>query len=187
MAREQEEAPRSHRLVAVGAVALLVAATAVAFGRVFAGRMPTLKLLAAGLASLVIAALLERRSPILAALASAAGLLLFLGLLVFPDTLFYGLPGPRTFHAVAQAVSQVGEQTRVQVAPTAPLRPLLMAAVTAMWTAAFSTHALALRSGSPLLAATPCAGLKSITLPNTTVTLAESVPAGTFTPPVSRS
>src|SRR5437763_5410941 len=36
---------------------------------------------------------------------------------------------------------------------------------------------------SAALAATPCAGLKSITLPNTTITLAESVPAGTFTPP----
>src|SRR5215831_18820869 len=32
-------------------------------------------------------------------------------------------------------------------------------------------------------APTPCASLKSISLPNTTVTLAESVPAGTFTPP----
>ena len=32
------------------------------------------------------------------------------------------------------------------------------------------------------LAATPCANLKSVSLPNTTITLAESVPAGTFTP-----
>jgi feruloyl esterase len=33
------------------------------------------------------------------------------------------------------------------------------------------------------LAATPCANLKSVSLPNTTITLAESVPAGMFTPP----
>src|SRR5215813_2359479 len=33
------------------------------------------------------------------------------------------------------------------------------------------------------LAATPCANLKSVSLPNTTITTAESVPAGTFTPP----
>src|SRR5262244_3743085 len=33
------------------------------------------------------------------------------------------------------------------------------------------------------LAATPCANLKSVSLPNTTITLAEAVPAGTFTPP----
>jgi transglutaminase TgpA-like protein/transglutaminase superfamily protein/uncharacterized protein DUF4129 len=159
MAREQEEAPRSHRLVAVGAVALLLAAAAVAFGRVFSGHMPTLKLLATAMGSLAIAASLERRNPVLAALVSAAGLLLFLGWLVFPQTLWYGLPSGRTFHAISQALSEVGEQTRVQVAPTEPLRPLLMAAVTAMWTAAFSTHALALRSGSPLLAAVPCAAL----------------------------
>jgi feruloyl esterase len=36
---------------------------------------------------------------------------------------------------------------------------------------------------SAALAATPCAGLKSVSLPNTTITIAESVPAGTFTPP----
>src|SRR5262249_41847288 len=35
------------------------------------------------------------------------------------------------------------------------------------------------------LAATPCANLKSISLPNTTITLAESLPAGTFTPPAA--
>jgi feruloyl esterase len=34
-----------------------------------------------------------------------------------------------------------------------------------------------------LAAPTPCANLKSISLPNTTITMAESVPAGTFTPP----
>ena len=37
---------------------------------------------------------------------------------------------------------------------------------------------------STTLAATPCANLKSISLPNTTITMAEPVPAGTFTPPV---
>src|SRR5215471_11025925 len=37
--------------------------------------------------------------------------------------------------------------------------------------------------GAALAAPTPCANLKSISLPNTTVTMAESVPAGVFTPP----
>jgi feruloyl esterase len=36
---------------------------------------------------------------------------------------------------------------------------------------------------STTLATTPCASLKSVTLPNTAITIAESVPAGTFTPP----
>src|SRR3989442_4017106 len=35
------------------------------------------------------------------------------------------------------------------------------------------------------LAAAPCASLKSVSLPNTTITIAELVPAGTFTPPAA--
>src|SRR5262245_43373659 len=35
------------------------------------------------------------------------------------------------------------------------------------------------------LAATPCSSLKSISLPNTTITLAEPLPAGNFTPPAA--
>jgi transglutaminase-like putative cysteine protease len=159
MAHEQEETPGHGRLLALGAVALLVAATAVAFGRVFTGHMPTLKLVGAGLASLAIAAALERRSPVLAAVGSGIGLVLAISYLVFPQTLWHGIPAGRTFHAVGLAIRHVGEQTRVQVAPTPPLRPLLMAAITALWTAAFSSHALALRSGSPLLASVPCAAL----------------------------
>ena len=38
-----------------------------------------------------------------------------------------------------------------------------------------------------LAAPTPCASLKSISLPNTTITLAESVAAGTFTPPTPQA
>src|SRR5262245_3047050 len=37
--------------------------------------------------------------------------------------------------------------------------------------------------GPALAAPTPCANLKSLTIANTTITLAESVKAGTFTPP----
>jgi feruloyl esterase len=37
--------------------------------------------------------------------------------------------------------------------------------------------------GATMAAPTPCASLKSVSLPNTTITIAESVPAGTFTPP----
>ena len=36
---------------------------------------------------------------------------------------------------------------------------------------------------SAAIAATPCTGLKSLSLPNTTITIAELVPAGSFTPP----
>ena len=41
------------------------------------------------------------------------------------------------------------------MAPTAPLPPLLLAALTGTWAAIFSAHALAFRAGSPLLALLP--------------------------------
>jgi transglutaminase-like putative cysteine protease len=159
MARELQEAPRSHRLIQLGAVALVTSAAAIAFGRVFEGRATTWKLVGVGLISIGLAAAFERRSPLLAALVSAIGLLWILGLLVFPHTLWHGLPLGKTVHAIAHSLGRVGHQADVQVAPTPPLRPLFMAAVTAVWTAAFSTHALAIRSGSPLLAAAPAAAL----------------------------
>jgi len=154
-ATEQGSSSGAHRLVALGAVGFLAAATAIAFGRVFAGHGPTWKLLAAGLASVAVAGLLERRSLLVATLASAALLPVAVGLLVFPDAAWYGLPGPEAVTAIREALERVGEQARVQVAPTAPLPPLMLAAVTAVWTAAFSAHALAARAGSPLLAVLP--------------------------------
>jgi transglutaminase-like putative cysteine protease len=159
MARELQEAPRSHRLIQVGAVVLASSAAAIAFGRVFAGRATTWKLVLVALLSIGLAAAFERRSPLLAALVSAAALLWTLGIMVFPHTLWFGLPLGKTVHAIGHSLGRVGHQADVQVAPTAPLRPLFMAAVTAVWTAAFSTHALAVRSGSPLLAAAPAAAL----------------------------
>ncbi|HEY7280634.1 MAG TPA: transglutaminaseTgpA domain-containing protein, partial [Actinomycetota bacterium] len=159
MARELQEAPRSHRLIQLGAVVLATSAAAIAFGRVFAGRMPTWKLVLVGLISIGLATLFERRSPLLAAVVSAIGLLWVIGILVFPHTLWHGLPLGKTVHAIGRSLGRVGHQADVQVAPTPPLRPLFMAAVTAVWTAAFSTHALAVRSGSPLLAAAPAAAL----------------------------
>ena len=159
MARELQEAPRSHRLIQLGAVVLATSAAALAFGRVFAGRTPTWKLVLVGLISIGLATLFERRSPLLAAVVSAVGLLWIIGILVFPHTLWHGLPLGKTVHAIGNSLGRVGHQADVQVAPTPPLRPLFMAAITAVWTAAFSTHALAVRSGSPMLAAAPAAAL----------------------------
>lgn len=155
MAREQDQASRGHRGLALGTVALLTLAAALAFGRVFAGRAPTLKLCAAALAAVAVAALLSRWNLLLAALVSAALLLVAVGLLVFPHTTYHGLPTRDTLGAIARAAGRVGHQTRVEVAPTEPLRPLLLAAVTAVWTASFSSHTLAVRSGSPILATLP--------------------------------
>jgi transglutaminase-like putative cysteine protease len=155
MARRADPTPGHQRLLGLLAVAGLAAATAFAFGRVFAGRLPTWELVAAALASVAIAALFERRGLLLATLASLAGLVLAITWIVLPQTAWYGLPTLRTLRAVGRSLEYVGQQARVRVAPTPPLPPLMLAAVTAVWTASFSAHALAIRAGSPLLAVLP--------------------------------
>ena len=78
-----------------------------------------------------------------------------LGLLVFRSTTWYGLPTLDTLRAIGDAARVVGEEARFQVAPSPPLPPLMLAALTAVWAAVFSSHALAFRAGSPLLALLP--------------------------------
>jgi transglutaminase-like putative cysteine protease len=155
MARRTDPTPGHQRLLGLLAVAGLAAATAFAFGRVFAGRLPTWELVAAALASVAIAALFERRGLLVATLASLAGLALAITWIVLPQTAWYGLPTLRTLRAVGRSLEYVGQQARVRVAPTPALPPLMLAAVTAVWTASFSAHALAIRAGSPLLAVLP--------------------------------
>ena len=159
MASQQDASPGRQRLVAAAAVAALAVATAYAFGRVFVGRVPTLSLIAAALASVLIAGACERRGLGLSLLASAVGLAVALTWIVYPQTGWYGLPTLRTLRAVGRSLEFVAQQAKVQVAPTPPFAPLLLAAVTATWTAAFSTHALAIRAGSPLLAVLPSVAL----------------------------
>ena len=159
MARGTDPTPGRQRLLGLAAVAALSAATAFAFGRVFAGRLPTWQLVAAALASVGVAVLFERRGLILATVASLVGLALAITWIVLPQTGWYGLPSMRTVRALGRSLEFVGQQARVRVAPTPPLPPLLLAALTAVWTASFSAHALAIRAGSPLLAVLPMAAL----------------------------
>ena len=155
MARRADPTPGHQRLLGLAAVAGLSVATALAFGRVFTGRQATLELVAAALASVAIATLFERRGLLLATLASLIGLALAITWIVLPQTAWYGLPSIRTLRAIGRSLEFVGQQARVRVAPTPALPPLMLAAVTAVWTAAFSSHALAIRAGSPLLAILP--------------------------------
>jgi transglutaminase-like putative cysteine protease len=155
MAHAGGTSARAHRLIALAAVLLLAVATALAFGRVFLGTSTTLKLLAVAVAAALLAAGLERRSLLLATFVSAIGLALAIGLFVFPDTTWYGLPTLDTLHAAADAAALVGEQARIQAAPAEPIPPLLLAAVVSLWAAVFSAHALAFRAGSPLLGLIP--------------------------------
>ncbi len=155
MAHDSSSSPRGQRLLAIGAVCALAVATAAAFGRVFTGDHAVLRLIGVALTSALLAAVLERRNLVLATLVSAAGLLVVVGVVVFPKTTLHGLPTMDTLRALRDAAGQIGREADAQVAPTPPLAPLFMAAVTATWAAIFSAHALAVRAGSPLLALLP--------------------------------
>ncbi len=155
MARRTDTTPGHQRLLGLAAVAGLAVATAVAFGRVFAGRVPTVQLVAVALLSVAVAVAFERKGLWLATLASLVGLALAIAWFVLPQTTWYGVPTIRSLRALGRSLEFVGQQARVQVAPTPALPPLLLAAVTAIWTASFSIHALAIRAGSPLLAVLP--------------------------------
>src|SRR5919106_2596628 len=159
MEHEQDASARRQRLVAVVAVAALAATMALAFGRVFEGTRPTLQLILAAVGSVAVAGLCERRGLVVALVVSATGLAFALTWLVYPQTAWYGLPSDSTFRAIGRSLEFVAQQARLRVAPSPPLAPLMLAAVTSTWTAAFSTHALAIRAGSPLLAVLPSVAL----------------------------
>ena len=155
MAHPDGTSSRAHRLIGLGASLLLATATALAFGRVFVGAGAGLKLIAVAIASAGLAVLFERRGLLLATLASAAGVAIAVGLTVFPDTTWYGVPTDDTLRAALDAAGAVGQQARIQVAPARPIAPLMLAAVVSLWAAIFSAHALAFRAGSPLLGLVP--------------------------------
>jgi transglutaminase-like putative cysteine protease len=155
MAHAAGTSARAHRLIALVACVLLAVTTALAFGRVFLGAASTLSLIGAAVAAAGIAVAFERRSLLLATLASAAGLAIAIGVIVFPETTWYGLPTSDTLRAALDAAALIGEQARIQPAPAEPIDPLLLAAVVSLWAAVFSAHALAFRAGSPLLGLVP--------------------------------
>ncbi len=155
MAGPSGTSARAQRLITVAATCALAAVTAFALGRVFIGGAPTWRLLFAAIACALLACACERRNLALAAAVSVLGLVVVVGLLVFHDTTWHGVPTLSTLRAMLDASRLVGPQARLQVSPTPPLAPLMLAAVTAMWAAVFSAHALAFRAGSPLLALLP--------------------------------
>jgi transglutaminase-like putative cysteine protease len=155
MARTAGTTARIQRLTSLAATMLVAIAVGFAFGRVYVGHGATYRLLAVGVASGLVAWLFERRSLLLATVVSGGLLLATIALLVFPETMWHGLPTLTTLREIGTAASAVGEQAKVQVAPTPPIDPLMLAGVTAVWAAVFSCHALAFRAGSPLLALVP--------------------------------
>ena len=155
MAHAAGTSARTHRLIALAAALLLAATTALAFGRVFLGAATTLRLVGAAIAAACLAVVFERRGLLLSTAASGIGLVFAIGLVVFPETTWYGLPTADTLRAAMDAAALVGEQARIQPAPAEPTGPLLLAAVVSLWAAVFSAHALAFRAGSPLLGLVP--------------------------------
>ena len=146
--------PRSRIALLIATLALTLVAAA-AFGRVYVGREPTLHLMAAAAAAVALAALFERRNVVLATVASAVGLAIAIGLLIYPNTTRYGLPTFRTWDSVRHSWAAVGRAARSEAPPAIPLDPLILASITAMWAAAFAAHALAVRAASPFLALLP--------------------------------
>jgi transglutaminase-like putative cysteine protease len=155
MAHPAGTTTRVQRLTTLVAVLLMAGAVGFAFGRVYEGRSPTAAIVGAGAVAGLLAWALERRSLLLATLISAGALALVISVLIFPETTWYGAPTLETWRAVWTAVGRVGEEARLRVSPTEPIDPLLMAGIVAAWAAAFSSHALAFRAGSPLLALVP--------------------------------
>jgi transglutaminase-like putative cysteine protease len=155
MAHPAGTTARVQRLTALVAIVLIAVAVGFAFGRVFVGHAATYRLLAVGVASAVVAWSFERRSLLLATAVSAALLIVAIGVLVFPQTTWYGAPTLETMRQVGHAATQVGEEARIQISPAPPNPSLLLAAITAVWAAVFSCFALAFRAGSPLLSLVP--------------------------------
>jgi hypothetical protein len=155
MAHPTGTTARVQRLTALVAIVLIALAVGFAFGRVFVGHAATYRLLAVGVASAVVAWVFERRSLLLATIVSAALLIVAIGILVFPETTWFGAPTMETLRQMGHAAAQVGEEARLQISPAPPNPSLMLAAITAVWAAVFSCFALAFRAGSPLLSLVP--------------------------------
>ncbi|HEV8572982.1 MAG TPA: transglutaminaseTgpA domain-containing protein [Actinomycetota bacterium] len=159
MALEREAAREDRGRLLTGGLVLLGAATGLGLGAVFMGLAPTLRLVAAGAAAVMVGAALQRRNVLLSLLAGVAGLALAIGVLVFPSTTWAGLPTRETLVAAQDAVARVARDAASQAAPAPALSSLLLSSVVAVWAAGYAAHALAARATSPVLALFPPAAL----------------------------
>ena len=159
MGAERQATGQADRRVLLAALFALGAVTGISFGRVFTGTSPALRLAAAGLLAVGVAALMARRHLGASLLVSAGALLLALGILVYPRTIWAGLPTDDTIRAILSAMERVGERASAEVAPAPPFASLMTASVVAVWASATAAHALAIRSRSAVLPLFPPAAL----------------------------
>src|SRR5687767_201602 len=135
MATEARSGAAGDRRVLVVTLILFGGVTGAVFGRVFLGTNPAFRLAAAGMLAGLIAALMARRTLALSLLASAAGLVIALGIFVFPGTTLAGIPTLDTLRAIAGALQVVTERAATEIAPAPPLPSLMTAAMMAVWAA----------------------------------------------------
>ena len=159
MGAERQTTGQTDRRVLLAALFALGAVTGISFGRVFTGTSPAVRLAAAGVLAVGVAVLLARRHLGVSLLASAGALLLALGVLVYPQTTWAGLPTDDTIRAIFGAMDRVGERASAEVAPAPAFASLMTASVIAVWASATAAHALAIRSRSAVLPLLPPAAL----------------------------
>jgi len=159
MGAERQATGQTDRRVLLAALFALGAVTGISFGRVFTGTSPAVRLAAAGVLAVGVAALFARRHLGMSLLASAGALLLALGVLVYPRTTWAGVPTDDTIRAILGAMERVGERASAEVAPAPAFASLMTASVIAVWASATAAHALAIRSRSAVLPLLPPAAL----------------------------
>lgn len=150
---------RSGRTLLRAALLVLAGTMAAAYGRIFLGPEPAPRLvMAAGLA-VTIGLVFERRHIAISVAASALGLLTVIGLFVFPSTTWYGLPTGGTLGSLVSALGNLGQRAVEETSPAPAVPALFSASLIAVWSAAYSAHALAARAASPVLGLIPPAAL----------------------------
>jgi hypothetical protein len=159
MAAASHSTRQADHRVLLGGLLALAFVTGVGFGRAFAGAGPSVMLGVTGAVAVAVAAALAHRHLGLSLTAGAAALALLLSWFVFPATTWFGIPTDDTVRAFLNAMGRSTERVATEVAPAPAFDALLAPAMLAVWAAATSAHALAVRSRSAVLPLLPCAAL----------------------------
>lgn len=160
MDRQNHETDPDGRGLLTLALAATAAISGAAFGRVFEGSSVAARLVLLGAFAVALGAVLERRHLALSLGASALALLVAIGVVVLPGTMFLGVvPTSATIEALVEALGNLGRHATEQATPAPAFPSLVGACVIAVWSAAYASHALATRARSPVLSLVPPATL----------------------------
>ena len=139
------------------ALAMLSAATAVAFDRVFRDGSYLLPALGAAMIPHAIGWLGRRRRwhPVTPIVVSLLALGIYATWIAVGSTTFLGVPGPDTPHALATTIREGWDVLRTGVAPVTATTGAVLLTVVALWIMATSADALAFAGEAPLGAIVP--------------------------------